>query len=133
MEKYTVSQVSGLSGVSIRTLHYYDDIGLLKPAETTDAGYRLYSGSELSRLQEILFLKELDFDLKEIGAVMSMPQHDGEKALSRQKAMLLAKIERLNRLISVIDNRMKGESQVSFSEFDMKKMEEHKAKYKREA
>ena len=75
----TVNEVSKLSGVSIRTLHYYDTIGLLRPTEVTDAGYRLYDDAALERLQQILLFRELEFPLKEIKEMMDAPGFDRKK------------------------------------------------------
>ena len=84
----TIKQVSELSGVSIRTLQYYDNIGLLTPSERTEAGYRLYGEEQLATLQEILLFRELEFPLKEIKAILGSPDHDREKALRQQVELL---------------------------------------------
>ena len=84
----TVKEVSRLSGVSVRTLHYYDEIGLLSPTKTTQAGYRLYDDAALSRLRQILFFRELDFPLKEIGEILSDPSFDETEALKNHRALL---------------------------------------------
>lgn len=97
----TVHEVSALTGVSIRTLQYYDRIGLLTPASRTDAGYRLYGEAELLRLQEILLFRELDFSLPEIRQILSSPAYERSDALRRQIALLQAKKERLERLIEL--------------------------------
>lgn len=76
MAKMTVKEVADLAGISVRTLHYYDDIGLLVPDEITDSGYRLYSDENLETLQQILFFKELDFPLKEIKTIINSPAFD---------------------------------------------------------
>ena len=81
----TVKQVSELTGISIRTLHYYDEIGLFKPSEVTESGYRLYDESALEVLQQILFFKELDFTLREIKVIMENPQFDKKAAFEKQK------------------------------------------------
>ncbi len=73
MKEYTVGEVAGLSHISVRTLHHYDDIGLLKPSGRSAAGYRLYSGADLRRLQEILFYRELEFGLAEIAQILADP------------------------------------------------------------
>ena len=77
----TVNEVSKLAGVSIRTLQYYDKIGLLKPAEYTESGYRLYDDTALERLQQILLFKELEFPLKDIKEIIMSPDFDKKKAL----------------------------------------------------
>lgn len=100
----TVKQVSELSGVSIRTLQYYDNIGLLTPSERTEAGYRLYGEEQLATLQEILLFRELEFPLKEIKAILGSPAHDREKALRQQVELLTLKKERLERLIRLAND-----------------------------
>jgi len=116
-----------LTGVSVRTLHYYDEIGLLKPAAVDErTGYRYYDEQALLRLQEILFYRELDFSLKQICEILSSPDYDKERALEEQKTLLLFKKERLERLIAAIDGAMKGENIVKAfdnSEFDSYKAE----------
>ena len=104
MNGLTVKQVSELSGVSIRTLQYYDNIGLLTPSERTEAGYRLYEEEQLATLQEILLFRELEFPLKEIKAILESPAHDREKALRQQVELLTLKKERLEGLIRLADD-----------------------------
>ena len=96
----TISQVARLTGISARTLQYYDEIGLLKPSETTAAGYRLYGDEALERLQQILFFKELDFKLKEISEILQTPDFDKTAAYRNQKKLLSLKRDRLDRLIA---------------------------------
>ena len=97
-------------GVSVRTLHYYDEIGLLKPSEVdAQNGYRFYDERSLERMQEILFYRELDFSLKTIAQILSSPDYDKQQALMRQRKLLLAKKERLERLIDALDSLEKGE------------------------
>ena len=97
-------------GVSVRTLHYYDEIGLLKPSEVdAQNGYRFYDEKSLERMQEILFFRELDFSLKTIAQLLSSPDYDKQQALTRQRNLLLAKKERLERLIDALDSLEKGE------------------------
>lgn len=84
----TVKDVAEISGVSIRTLRYYDEIGLLKPTQITEAGYRLYDNKALEKLQEILFFRELEIPLVEIKNIMENPNYDKEKILATQKALL---------------------------------------------
>ena len=103
----TVKEVSRLAGVSIRTLRYYDEIGLLKPARVTEAGYRLYDDQELEKLQEILFYKELEIPLSDIKKIMGTPEYDKQKALVVQKSLLERKRNRLNGIIELIDDVMK--------------------------
>ena len=94
--KMQIKEFAELTGVSVRTLHYYDEIGLLRPAHV-DAytGYRFYDNNSLNRMQEILFYRELDFSLKSIGAILSSPNYDKAKALQEQKKLLTLKKERL--------------------------------------
>ena len=97
-------------GVSVRTLHYYDEIGLLKPSEVdAQNGYRFYDERSLERMQEILFYRELDFSLKTIAQILSSPDYDKQQALTRQRKLLFAKKERLERLIDALDSMEKGE------------------------
>jgi DNA-binding transcriptional MerR regulator len=103
MKQYAVKQLSKMAGVSVRTLHYYDQINLLKPSIRTTAGYRLYGEEELLRLQQILFYKELDFELKEIGSMLGDPQFDLMAALASHKQMLKKRRARINTLMSTID------------------------------
>lgn len=84
----TVKEVSKLTGVSVRTLQYYDKIGLLQPTKYTDSGYRLYDDTALERLQQILLFRELEFPLKEIKAILDSTNFDGKKALSQQIELL---------------------------------------------
>ena len=115
----TIKQVSDLTGISVRMLHYYDKIGLLKPSSTTEAGYRLYGDESLETLQQILFFKELDVPLKSMKKILESPQYDKVQALHKQKELLSLKRDRLNELIALIDRKLKGGSTMSFKEFDM--------------
>lgn len=115
----TVKQVSVLTGVSVRTLQFYDEIGLFKPTQVTDTGYRLYDDASLEILQQILFFKELDFTLKEIKIIMDNPQFDKVEAFKKQKALIQMKRDRLNGLLSLLEELEKGEKIMSFTEFDM--------------
>ena len=87
----TVKEISDLTGISVRTLHYYDEIGLLKPTDKSDAGYRLYDDKALETLQQILFFREFDIPLKEIKAVMENPALERNQILKMQREMLVAK------------------------------------------
>lgn len=108
--KMSVKEFAELTGVSVRTLHYYDEINLLKPAEIDENnGYRFYDRTALERMQEILFYRELDFPLKSICEILSSPDYDKQKALSEQKKLLILKKERLERIISAIDNAEESE------------------------
>ncbi len=131
--KRTVNEVAKLTGVSVRTLHYYDEIGLLAPVETTEAGYRLYGDAELERLQQILFFRELDFQLKEIKAILQRSDFDKEDALQKHKELLIIKRNRLNGLIGLVDDTLRGDKKMSFKEFDMSEIEAAQQKYQKEA
>lgn len=115
----TIKQVSDLTGISVRMLHYYDKIGLLKPSQITDAGYRLYNDKSLETLQQILFLKELDIPLKEVKEIIASAHFDKMQALENQKKLLILKRNRLRDLIELINKTLKGENTMSFKEFDM--------------
>ena len=106
-------------GVSVRTLHYYDEIGLLNPSEVdAQNGYRFYDAKSLERMQEILFYRELDFSLKTIAQLLSSPDYDKQQALTRQRKLLLAKKERLERLINALDSMEKGEDFMKNNEYE---------------
>lgn len=115
----TVSQVTNLTGISARTLQYYDEIGLLKPSELTHASYRLYDDEALQKLQQILFFKELGFKLKEISEFISQPDFDKIAAFKKQKELLLLRRNRTDRLIQLLSRLEKGEQCMSFKEFDL--------------
>jgi DNA-binding transcriptional MerR regulator len=100
---YTVRQLARLAGVSVRTLHHYDHIELLKPSARTEAGYRLYGESDLLRLQQILFFRELDFPLADIQAILDDPGFDRVKALHDHQQMLQQEADRLGRLLNTIE------------------------------
>ena len=113
----TVKEVSMITGVSIRTLRYYDEIGLLKPTELTESGYRLYDNKALEKLQEILFFKELEIPLIDIKKIMDTPNYDKEQILIMQKRLLEQKRNRLNGIIELITDVMKGVNTMSFEAF----------------
>lgn len=122
----TVHEVSKISGVSIRTLHYYDEIGLLSPSKITMAGYRIYDESSLDRLQQILLFKELAFPLKEIRDILLSPSYDKNKVFAQQIALLEMKKERLENLISFAKGlQSMGVDKMNFKAFDKKKMQEY--------
>lgn len=103
MKQYAVNKLAKLAGVSVRTLHYYDQIGLLTPSVRTSAGYRLYSEAELLRLQQILFYRELDVELKEIGNILDDPGFDLVHALESHRQMLLSKKSRIEALVATVE------------------------------
>lgn len=127
--KVQIKEFADLTGVSVRTLHYYDEMGLLKPAcVDRSTGYRYYDETCLLRMQEILFYRELDFSLKSICEILSSANYDKEKALIEQKTLLILKKERLERLVSAIDDAMKGENVMKA--FDNTEFEKYKAEAK---
>ena len=127
--KMQIREFAALSGVSVRTLHYYDEIGLLKPAFVDSAtGYRFYDASSALRMQEILFYRELDFSLNRIRAILSSPDHNKEQALQDQRKLLELKKEQLERLILAIDDALKGE--INMNAFDQKELEQYKKEAK---
>ena len=115
----SISQVAKFTDVSIRTLQYYDEIGLLKPSKLTASGYRMYDGDTLQTLQQILFFKELGFSLKEIKEILEKPDFDRVAAFKKQKELFLLKRDRLDRLIQLLERLEKGEQCMSFKEFDL--------------
>ena len=124
--KMQIKEFAQFTGVSVRTLHYYDEIGLLRPANVDKVtGYRFYNEESLLRMQEILFYRELDFSLKSIGEILSSSNYDKSKALQEQKRLLILKKERLERLILAIDDAEKGENVMKA--FDNSEFETYKA------
>ncbi len=122
----TVHQVSKLTGVSIRALHHYDRIGLLRPSKVTDAGYRLYDDAALERLQCILLFKEMGFPLKEINGILDSPVFDRNLALEQQITLLEMKKEHLENLIDLARGiKMIGVKKLDFTAFDTRKIDEY--------
>ena len=119
----TVKEISEITGISVRTLHYYDEIGLFQPTGKSEAGYRLYDDKALETLQEILFFREFDIPLKEIKSIMENPTLDRNEILKMQRKMLIAKKERMEHLIANIDDILKGENKMDFAIFDKKEIE----------
>ena len=127
--KMQIKAFARLSGVSVRTLHYYDEIGLLRPAAVDgQTGYRYYDEASLLRMQEILFYRELDFPLKSIVEILSSPHYNKEEALMEQRELLRLKKERLERLMEAIDGALRGENVMKA--FDNSKMEQYMAQAK---
>ncbi|MDE6635758.1 MAG: MerR family transcriptional regulator [Lachnospiraceae bacterium] len=122
----TVKEVNKLTGVSARTLQYYDTIGLLKPSRYTESGYRLYDDTALERLQQILLFKELEFPLKEIKEIIDAPNFDRNKALEQQIQLLTMKKEHLENLINFARGiKWLGVKRMDFTVFDTKKIDEY--------
>lgn len=126
----TVHEVSERTGVSVRTLHHYDAIGLLTPAEVTQAGYRLYDDGNVKRLHSILFFRELQFSLKEIKDILDDPGFDPQNALDQQIRLLELQRERIDRIIKQAKNMKKGDRTMEFDVFDYKKIEQYKQEAK---
>lgn len=123
----TVKEVSKLTGVSVRTLHYYDAIGLLKPPKVTEAGYRLYDGAALSRLQNILLFRELQFPLKEIKIILDSPEFNSQEAIAQQIELLELQYKHIGELISFArEIQNKGVKTVNFDVFNKNEFEQYK-------
>ena len=129
---YSISEIAKLTNVSVRTLHYYDQIGLLSPSMVSQTGYRYYDEDALEKLQQILFYRELDFSLKEIAQIMNASDYRREDALIRQRELLILKKKRISKLIDLLDANLEGEKNMSFQEFDMSEIEAQKEKYAKE-
>lgn len=127
----TVKEVSKLTGVSVRTLHYYDAIGLLEPTKVTDAGYRMYDDASLSRLQNILLFRELQFSLKEIKEILDSPNFNQEEAIAQQIKLLELQYKHIGELITFArEIQAKGVKTMNFEAFDAKEIEQYKAEVK---
>lgn len=123
----TVKDVSKLTGVSVRTLHYYDAIGLLKPPKVTEAGYRLYDGAALSRLQNILLFRELQFPIKEIKIILDSPEFNSQEAIAQQIELLELQYKHIGELISFArEIQNKGVKTVNFDVFNKNEFEQYK-------
>ena len=137
MKAYTVSQLAKLAGVSVRTLHHYDQIGLLEPSARTEAGYRLYDEPELLRLQQILFFKELDMPLDEVRQILVDPGFDQVAALEHHRRLLQQRMDRLARLLKTIDRTIESleEDDVTLADEELYEgfTKEQIERYKREA
>ncbi len=130
---WQTKEFADLIGVSVRTLHYYDEIGLLRPGHVdVQTGYRYYDEVSLERMQQILFYRELDFPLKTILRIVSLPSYDKQKALRDQKQFLKLKKERLERLICALEEAERGET-INMSIFDNKELEAKREEYAKEA
>lgn len=134
-----VKEVAELVGVSVRTLHHYDQIGLLKPEFVSPAGYRLYTDHNLERLQQILFFKEIGFELHEIKEILDSPGFDRREALLTHRELLLEKKNRLEKIVHTVEKTIKAmegeiimDKKEMFSGFDMQEIEKHQARYAEE-
>lgn len=127
----TVNEVSKITGVSVRTLHHYDAIGLLKPTKVTEAGYRMYDDTAISRLQSILLFRELQFPLKEIKAILDSPDFDPMEALAQQIELLELQYKHIGKLIAFArEIQDKGVITMSFEAFDKSEIQQYKAEVK---
>ena len=124
----TVTDIAKITGVSVRTLHHYDAIGLLKPTEVTEAGYRLYDDAALERLYLILLFRELEFPLKEIQGILDAPDFDRNRILERQVELLKAKANHLQTLIHLANGiKLIGVKYLEFNNWNPKKIDEYQA------
>ena len=137
--EYTVQKLGSLAGVSTRTLRYYDEIGILKPARINSSGYRIYGQGEVDRLQQILFYRELGISLENIKEIVTAPSFDGATALKEHRKKLLEKKEQLELLIANVDKtiavtegRMKMSNKEKFEGFKKKMVDENEEKYGKE-
>ena len=127
----TVNEVSKITGVSVRTLHHYDAVGLLKPTKVTETGYRMYDDTAISRLQSILLFRELQFPLKEIKAILDSPDFDPMEALAQQIELLELQYRHIGKLISFArEIQDKGVITMSFEAFDKSEIQQYKAEVK---
>ena len=127
----TVRQVSQLTGVSIRALHHYDAIGLLKPTQVTDAGYRLYSDAEIERLYMILVFQELGLPLKEIRSILNAPDYDRNRVLEQQIQIMQEQSKKLQNRISLAKSMLViGVKNMDFNGFDSKKLDDYSTQAK---
>lgn len=136
---YKVKEVAEMVGISVRMLHHYDKIELLKPESVSPAGYRFYADRDLERLQLILFFKELDFSLKQIKEILDSPGFDRKEALKSHRTLLVEKMKRLEKIIETVDTTIKVieggidmKKEEMFGAFDMREIEQHKEKYAKE-
>lgn len=137
---YKVKEVAELVGISVRTLHHYDEVGLLKPSQMSPAGYRLYSDLELEQLQQILFFREIGFSLVEIKGMLGRPDYDRKETLLKHRELLFHKQKRLEEMINTINQTIESieggvtmKANEMFDGFDMSAIEEQKRKYGAEA
>ena len=122
----SISEVSSLTGVSQRTLHYYDEIGLLHPSQTTEAGYRFYDDAAIERLQHILLFRELGFPLKDIRRILDDPAFDRQKALDNHIELLQAQKQRLENIMTLARGiRLMGTKNMNFKAFDHREIDNY--------
>ncbi len=126
--KLSISKTACLMNVSVRTLHYYDEIGILKPAEISMAGYRFYGDDEINRLQQIIFYRELEFSLSDIAKILSAPNYNPQEALQKHRELLLLKREHLDGLIELLDETIGGKI-MSKKKTTLQEIKQTKEKY----
>ena len=131
--KLSIGQVAKRIGISVRTLHYYDEIGLLHPKGRSESGSRYYNRESLLRLQQILFFRELGFELAQIAEILSKPNYNPIQALKQQRKLLQMKRERLDALIAHVDEILQGGHEMDFRAFDKTELEKKMECYRREA
>lgn len=134
--EYTVKKLGNMAGISTRTLRYYDEIGILKPARVNSSGYRIYGQAEVNKLQQILFYRELGVSLEDIGEIISNPSFDETYALAQHREKLLARREQLNMLIANVEKtiafnegRIIMSDKEKFEGFKSKMIEDNEQKY----
>jgi DNA-binding transcriptional MerR regulator len=137
--EYTVQKLGSIAGVSTRTLRYYDEIGILKPARINSSGYRIYGQAEVDRLQQILFYRELGVSLESIKEIVTAPSFDGAKALREHRERLLEKREQLdaliqnvNKTIALTEGRIQMSNKEKFEGFKKKLIDDNEQKYGKE-
>ena len=135
MTVYTVKKLAELAGVSVRTLHYYDEVGLLKPESRSQSGYRRYGEEAAVRLQQIMFFRELGFGLDDIKKIVSRPDFDIVEALQSHRSLLMKKAERISELLATVDKtikKLKGETKMQMKEYYQGFSNEQIEKYREE-
>ena len=128
-----INEVANLTGLTTRALRYYDEVGLLRPSEISESGYRLYDDEALETLQQILFFKELDVPLRQIKSILENPSFDRVSMLKKHKKLITLKRNRLDKILALIDKNLKGEKCMSFTEFDISEVKERQKIYENEA
>lgn len=108
--RLTISEAANICGISVRTLHYYDEIGLVKPSEVTENGYRYYNQEALATLQQVLFYRELEFPLKDIAQFLQNPNYNKMEALQKHRNLLLLKRQHLDNLLCLVDETIGGKN-----------------------
>ena len=127
--KYSISEIAALYGISVRTLHYYDEIGLVPPSEVTEAGYRYYDDAAVAALQQVLFYRELQFSLREIAGILRHPQYDRGAALQHQKELLLLKRQHLDELLALLEETIGGTTMKETKHTTLEEIEAVKQQY----